>query len=511
MGDERDDAPVQVPAASGIHRRAALQLLGMGAAGIGLGGLGALAGCASSDDGHAASGPSTTTAPARKLPAYDPKVPYWEQGNFAPVTVEETLTDLEVKGSLPPELSGLFVRNGSNPPTGKSAHWFVGDGMLHGVQLEGGKARWYRNRYVETSVHEPAKPYGGPPGMDKNQSNVAVTFHAGKLLTTGEVGWPYQVDPKDLTTVGPWDFAGKLGNTMTAHPKIDPATGRMHFFGYEILEPAMTYYATDTQGRIVTATKIGLDAPTMIHDFAVTDREAVWWVGPVVFGPDPTNPIPAIPFHWNPKGRNRVAVLPFDGGPEDVRWLDIPLDYGFHGLNAHRDGDDIVIHLNRQEQAFGPKGDLLPSYLYEWRIGTAGKDLTFSSKQLSDRSMDLPTHDRRHSGRPTRHGWFTVTVPPTSDYGFELGGICHLDVKTGEEDIWDPGPSRRSGEGFFVPSGKGEGEGWVMTFVWDRTTNLSSFAVFDAQAMRKGPVAEVPLPVRVPYGFHGLWVGDDEL
>src|SRR3954471_8341475 len=143
MGDDRDDASVQMPAASGIHRRAALQLLGMGAAGIGLGGLGALAGCASSDGGSAASGRSTTTAAVRKLPAYDPKVPYWEQGNFAPVTTEETLTDLEVKGSLPPALSGLFVRNGSNPPTGKSAHWFVGDGMLHGVQLEGGKARWY--------------------------------------------------------------------------------------------------------------------------------------------------------------------------------------------------------------------------------------------------------------------------------------------------------------------------------------------------------------------------------
>jgi len=69
-------------------------------------------------------------------------------GNFAPVRDERDDADLEITGALPPELDGLLVRNGPNPVTVADPamyHWFVGDGMLHGIELSGGKAR-YRNR-----------------------------------------------------------------------------------------------------------------------------------------------------------------------------------------------------------------------------------------------------------------------------------------------------------------------------------------------------------------------------
>lgn len=504
--------------AAAWERRAVLRALGLGAAGIGVGGLGLLSGCSSDGDAGAAGaagGSSTTTTRrlGREVAAYDPDLPYWEQGNFAAVTTEETVTDLTVVGAIPPELSGLFVRNGSNPPSGKSLHWFLGDGMLHGVRIEAGKAAWYRNRYITTPLQEAGKDlmdFGGVPGRANNQSNVAVVHHAGKLLATGEVGWPFQIEPRDLSTVGAWDFAGKLGETMTAHPKIDPATGRMHFFGYEFLRPALTYYAVDPSGVIDVVSPIAVDTATMIHDFAITDGHAVFWIGPVVFGADARNPNPSIPFHWDPTGPSKVGVLPLDGKGTDIRWVDVPLGFVFHGLNAHTEGDDVVVNLHKLEQAFGPKGDLVPSRLTEWRIGTGGEQLTFAETQLNDREMDLPTHDRRHTGRKTRHGWFATTVPPEAEYGFELTGLCHLDLQTGREDVWDPG-ARRSGEGFFVPGGEGEGEGWILTYLWDRATDLSSLGIFDALDVAAGPVAEVQLPVRVPFGFHGLWVDEADL
>ncbi|MGI8756434.1 MAG: carotenoid oxygenase family protein [Acidimicrobiales bacterium] len=523
MGTEPPPTEPAGAPTTGVGRRQVLRVAGVGATGLGLGGLGALAAC-SSDKARSTAGaaaatpanrsPQASTTTTKTTPAYDPDQPYWEQGNFAAVTQEETLTDLRVNGSLPPELTGLFVRNGSNPPDGKALHWFLGDGMVHGVRLERGKASWYRNRYVSTPIHAAGKDsltFGGIPGKANNQSNVALVHHAGKLLTTGEVGWPFQLDISDLSTVGPWSFAGKLGNTMTAHPKVDPITGRMHFFGYEIVSPTITYYAADPQGKIDVVSPIELDNASMVHDFAVTDRDAIFWLGPVVFGPDAKNPLPAVPFHWDPAGRSRVGVMALDGRGDQIRWVDIPTCFVFHGLNAHREGDDIVLRVHKLPEAFGRKGDLVPSHLTEWRIGTAGDRLTFAEKRLSDRVMDLPTHDRRHTGRPTRHGWCATTVAATSTYGFELAGICHVDLQTGEEDVWQPGPNRRSGEGFFVPAGKAEGEGWVLTFVWDRRTNRSSLAVFDAQAMRRGPVAEVELPMRVPFGFHGLWVDEADL
>jgi carotenoid cleavage dioxygenase-like enzyme len=506
-------------------RRDLLRALGLGAGAIALGGPALLTGC--SDDGATTTAggttggtASTTTGPPAStvVPTpFDADRPYWVQGNFRPVSVEETITDLRVTGTIPSDLSGLFVRNGSNTKADtEPLHWFLGDGMVHGVRIADGKAQWYRNRYVQTPLAAAGKDIlnmGGPPGQANNQSNVSVIHHAGKLLALGEVGWPFELDTADLATVGAWSYEGKLGETMTAHPKIDPDTGRMHFFGYEFLTPRLTYYAASADGALDVVSPIPVDHATMVHDFAVTDRDAIFWIGPVLFGADEANPYPAVPFHWDETGPCKVGVMPLDGSGDQIRWVDIDPCYVFHGLNAHREGDDVVVQVSKLPEAFGRRGDLVPPQLTEWRIGTGGTDLTIRESQLYDREMDLPTHDRRFTGRPTRHGWLATTFGPESEYGFELGGLAHVDLDKGTEDVWDPGANLRAGEGFFVPAGETapEGEGWVLTYIWDRTTDTSSLAIFDAQAVAEGPVAQVHLGVRVPFGFHGWWVDESLL
>lgn len=492
-----------------------LRFLGVGAAGASLGGLGLIASCSSDEGSSSVAGSSTTalaaTTTTRVVPPYDPDKPYWVQGNFLGVTKEETVTDLKVTGTIPKELSGTFVRNGSNSTDETALHWFLGDGMVHGVRLDAGKATWYRNRYIDTPIRRAGKSvldFGGIPGKENGQSNVALVHHAGKLLATGEVSWPYELSVDDLSTIGAWSFEGRLGDTMTAHPKIDPDTGRMHFFGYGILQPGITYYAADPTGKIDVTSTIPFDVPLMVHDFAITESDVVFWIGPVVFGASPDTMYPKVPFHWDPDGPSKVGVMPLDGDASQIRWVDIPPQFVFHGLNAHRDGDDVVLHVHRLEEAFGKRGDLVDSFLTQWRIGTGGTTLTFSDDRVSEIPMDLPAHDRRFTGRATRHGWCATTVPPDSEYGFELAGVCHVDTKTGAEDNWKPDDDTRAGEVVFVPASDGaaEGEGWVMTYVWNRGTGLSSLAVFDAQDLKSGPVGTVELPVRVPFGFHGLWV-----
>ena len=58
------------------------------------------------------------------------------------------------------------------------------------------------------------------------------------------------------------------------------------------------------------------------------------------------------------------------------------------------------------------------------------------------------------------------------------------------------------------PNAQAEDDGWLMGFVHAHDGSSASFAVLDAQDLARGPVAEVPLPQRVPYGFHGNWVSD---
>ena len=73
-------------------------------------------------------------------------------GNGRPVVEETFNNQLNVTGTIPAVLDGQYMRNGSNPYSGTSAHPFLGDGMLHGLELSCGRAISYRNRWVQTAA-----------------------------------------------------------------------------------------------------------------------------------------------------------------------------------------------------------------------------------------------------------------------------------------------------------------------------------------------------------------------
>ncbi|MTL14145.1 9-cis-epoxycarotenoid dioxygenase, partial [Nocardia seriolae] len=58
-------------------------------------------------------------------------------GNYAPGTEEVTASELPCTGTIPEELTGWYLRNGPNPHAAASSHWFLGDGMVHGVAARG--------------------------------------------------------------------------------------------------------------------------------------------------------------------------------------------------------------------------------------------------------------------------------------------------------------------------------------------------------------------------------------
>src|SRR5688572_28273124 len=93
--------------------------------------------------------------------------------NYAPVTEEVTAFDLPVEGELPLELAGRYLRNGPNPitpPDESTHHWFVGDGMVHGIRIRDGKAEWYRNRYVGSKRVSDVRGQPDIPGRNWNGS-----------------------------------------------------------------------------------------------------------------------------------------------------------------------------------------------------------------------------------------------------------------------------------------------------------------------------------------------------
>jgi carotenoid cleavage dioxygenase len=498
-----------------MDRRTFIQRAGLAA--LVAGGVSPLLAACGSPDRSAS--PDPTTAPAPTLPPFDPDRPYWMQGGFAPVRDEVEAFDLTVRGALPAALSGLYVRNGSNPAAGDSSHWFLGDGMVHGVRLEGGRAAWYRNRYLDTPLYRDRSGLigggGGPPGGARNQSNVSVFEHAGRLLSSGELGLPYELSTDDLATIGPHDFDGRLETSMTAHPKVDPATGHLHFFGYGFVPPYLTYHVADGTGALVHSTEIEVAGPTMIHDFAITDRDVVFWELPVVF--DMERALAAVrgegtggmPFRWDESYGARIGVLPIGADGSAIRWVEIPPCYVFHGVNAFREGTDVVVDVCRMPAMFVEGLDVGSAVPHRWRIGTGGDDLAFRDEGPAGESMDLPSIDRRRTGLPNRHAWYLL-VGPEADWPAEFQGLVRTDASTGAVDRYEPGPGVRVNEGTFVPGSPdaAEGEGWLLSYAWNRARDASDLLVLEALDLAAGPVASVELPARVPYGFHGAWVAD---
>ena len=183
--------------------------------------------------------------------------PFYLKDNFAPVSEEISESHLKVIGSIPPALNGRLLRNGPNPQTGWSDHWFFGNGMIHGVEFSNGKANWYRNRYVRTPLWDDPGADSGAAMMDlaKSAANTHVIHHAGKILALEEAHLPWEVSP-ELDTIKAWDFDGKLETPMTAHPKVCPVTGELLFFAYGIFPPYLTYHRASAQGELVQSEQI---------------------------------------------------------------------------------------------------------------------------------------------------------------------------------------------------------------------------------------------------------------
>ncbi|MGL5166363.1 MAG: carotenoid oxygenase family protein [Afipia sp.] len=432
--------------------------------------------------------------------------PFWERGNLAPVHEEVTAFDLPVEGAIPPELNGLYARNGANPREGHSGHWFLGDGMLHGVSLRDGKAEWYRNRWVRTPRFNGAPRRPGVPDIRSGVANTNVMAHAGKIMALVESALPV-VMSRELDTVGSYDYDGKLDTPFTAHPKICPTTGELHFFGYGFQPPFLTYHAVDAAGTLIRSIPIPVRAPTMVHDFAMTSGHIVFMDLPVVFDMAAAQR-GTMPFAWSETYGARLGILPRGAGIESLRWVEIDPCYVFHVANAFEEADGtIVIDVAWYNELWrgGPSAKTFDkAALRRWRIPPGA---TKAQEQfLDDRSIEFPRINDDRAGL-SHDIVYTVDAGGDNLATSSYGSIRKYDLKTGRstEHSFDNG---MASEFVHVPGegGKGEDDGWLIGFVYDRARDASDLMILDAQKIESKPVARIGLPARVPQGFHGNWM-----
>ncbi len=462
-----------------------------------------LTGCSDGGDGN---------APFEKIPLpQDAMGRWWLSNNYAPVQTEQEAFNLPVVGELPQALNGVYARIASNQDD--TNHWFLGHGMLHGVQLRDGDALWYRSRYVQTLLRDTGTDELDPLDPNSSYSNVAPIYHAGRLLTMGEIGFPYEISAETLSTEGVYNFDGQLKGSMTAHPKIDPITGEMLFFGYSFFPPFATFYQANTVGVIERSVDITLPASVMMHDFAITENHVIFYDLPVVFSFDKVNAGSDFPFAWSPEHTPRMGIMPRDGGDADIVWFEVESGFVFHTMNAYenpQNSREIILECSRIEPPFWQEttADLSkPSYLTRYRFNLDSN--TVSELRLVDTPMDFGQVNRNLIGQPYRYGYGLDFSESAGDLALPSSrAIARRDHQAGTTEMHRAAADELLSEAIFVPDpgGSSEQDGWLMSYAFNQTRCLSDLLVIDARDFTAPPVARVELPYRVPFGFHGVWV-----
>lgn len=481
-----------------------------------------------------------------------PGNPYLEDF-LAPVGAEVTAHDLRVTGRIPEHLDGRYLRNGPNPAAEVDPavyHWFSGDGMVHGVALRDGQARWYRNRWVRSPsvcriLGEPAPGRLDPrAGMLSLGANTNVLSHAGRTLALVEGGVANYELTEELDTVGTCDFDGTLAGGYTAHPHRDPRTGELHAVSYSFTRGRTVQYSViDVAGRARRTVDIEVGGSPMMHDFSLTDKYVVIYDLPVTFDPVQVLPrqmppwltLPArlvlqsligrvrvpspvtarmnrdarhsdrMPYAWNPHYPARIGVMPREGDNKDVRWFDIEPCYVYHPLNAYsemRSGAEVlVLDVVRYARMFdrdrrGP-GESTPM-LDRWTINLATGAVTTECRD--DQSQEFPRINEELLGGRHRYG-YTVGA----QFAGGGSGLFKHDYATGSREVAALDAGLLLGEMSFVPNpGAGtEDDGILLGFGYHRDRDEGQLLLLDAQTLEQ--VATVHLPQRVPMGFHGNW------
>ncbi|MDO8379260.1 carotenoid oxygenase family protein [Phenylobacterium sp.] len=450
-------------------------------------------------------------------------------GNFAPVRSEDDF-DLAVTGEIPAGLRGTLYRTGPNPqfePRDPNYHWFTGDGMLHAFRVEDGKVS-YRNRYVRTPKweleHEHGRSlFGGfnpmlsdplAAGKDGGVANTNILWHAGHLLALEEGHMPFEVAPG---TMAPKGYVEQYKGRVTAHPKIDPKTGEMVWFGYGVgdmpLSAGMSYGVTDAKGVVTRRSDFQAPYSAMIHDFLVTENYVLFPVLPLTGSLERAmKGLP--PYAWEPEKGGYVGVMRRDADVSTIRWFNVAACYVFHPMNAHEVDGKIVAEVARYDaaplfpMADGSPGLRTAARLYRWTFDLSGASDAIKEEAIDDLDCEFPRFDERLAGSAYRHGFYAGDT--TNSKSVKLNAIAHIDLATGKRQVHAFTGGDLTSEPVFTPrsADAAEGDGWLTAVVYRAAEDRSDFVVFDALDVAKGPIGMAHMPRRVPFGFHGNWVAD---
>ncbi|KAE9459063.1 hypothetical protein C3L33_09039, partial [Rhododendron williamsianum] len=314
-------------------------------------------------------------------------------------------------------------------------------------------------------------------------ANTSLNFLCNTLFAMVENDLPYAIRitrEGDIETVGRHDFDGRAPVNMTAHPKMDEETGEVFAFRCFPVVPYLTYFRFDSNGYKEKDVPIfSINSPTFVHDFGITEQYAIF--------PDTAlemAPMKMIAFQGMPVRCRPSKVCTSDS---EMKWFEVP---GFNALHIIKAWEDDQSGIT-----------LLQPICETTRT------------VLSKRSLEFGSTNPSYAGKKNRYVYMAV-----GPQGPKMSGVVKIDLELGCEVAFRSyGDGCFGGEVMFARRDAGdeveldEDDGFVVSYVHNERENETRFVVMDAKSPTLDIVAAVKLPGRVPYGIHGIFLGEKEL
>jgi len=462
-------------------------------------------------------------------------------GHNLPSRVEIDIGDLVVEGTLPDEFQGSWYRcvpDPQFPPLLGDDVYLSGDGMVSLFRFDRGRVS-LRTRYVRTerwkNEHAAGRslygryrnPFTDDPsvrGKGRGVANTTPLYHAGRLIALKEDSLGWELDPVTLETRGEMNFGGQLrSQTMTPHPRIDPQTGELFFFGYEaggLASRDVAYCVADAAGELQSEQWFEAPFCALMHDFVVTRKHAIFPCFPITAdlerlrrgGPH---------WVWQPQLGTKVGIMPRQGKVSELRWFTAPACTGFHYINGFTEGNLVHVDMSLTDVPVFPfiradSGLQIPQY----EVKGALERWTFDLSDPADRIVrhplgpagDLPRladKDAMTNYDILYYERYEPTVGPpitTGAVGPGFNALTRLEVKTGRMTTLPMHPRVTLQEAVHIPSSRPDHEGYL-AFVADlHDENLSDVYIVEAGDLARGPIAKIKVPLRLRSGVHGTWV-----
>jgi carotenoid cleavage dioxygenase len=250
----------------------------------------------------------------------------------------------------------------------------------------------------------------------------------------------------------------------------------------------------------------------MVHDFAVTRDYVLFPLFPLTFDLKRMEKLGS-PFAFEPQAGAMIGVLKRGDPTSEIQWIEAPVCFVFHYLNAWNEGEQITFDAIDFSVApnFPDTDGNLPGFteaqgtLTRWQLDLATGAV--ERTPLLDLACEFPRIDDRCAmQRHTQAFLATASGRQRGDGGL-FHEVTHLNLESGAIQVWDAGLGNGVSEPVFVPrrASADEGDGWLLATVYEATSQASSLVVLDATAVSQGPIATARLDHRIPFGFHGSW------